>query len=145
MSERVSPGSHLTLHYRITLADPPHTEVLTTFGGAPATLVLGSGELSPALEALLVGLACGEPHDFTIPAGEVFGPRRHELVQQVPMADFPPTMKVELGQVIEFTSAGGERFTGLVEALDAQGASVDFNHPLAGRAVRFQVEILAAL
>ena len=49
----VGASSHLTLHYRIALAEPPHAEVLSTFGGNPATLVLGSGELAPALEHCL--------------------------------------------------------------------------------------------
>ena len=51
----VGPGSHLTLHYRIALADPPQAEVLSTFGGNPATLVLGSGELAPARRCAQAG------------------------------------------------------------------------------------------
>ena len=141
----VTPGSHLTLHYRIALEEAPGTEVLTTFGGHPATLVLGSGELAPSLEQCLVGLPCGARHAFTLGPQQAFGERHEDFVQRVPLATFPPTMNVEPGQVIEFTSADGASYSGLVLRLEEGEAEVDFNHPLAGRTIRFEVEIIAVL
>ena len=141
----VGPGSRLTLHYRIALADPPHAEVLSTFGGHPATLVLGSGELAPSLERCLIGAESGVPHVFMLRPDEAFGGYRDELLQRVPADAFPDTLAVEPGQVIEFSAPDGTRLAGLVKELGAGEALVDFNHPLAGRPIRFEVEILAVL
>lgn len=141
----VAQGSHLTLHYRIALAEPPYAEVLSTFGGNPATLVLGSGELAPALERCLLGAATGVPQVFLLEAGQAFGDHRDALVQRIPADAFPEGAAVMAGQVVEFSGPGGVRYPGLVKSAEDGGALVDFNHPLAGRPIRFEVEILAVL
>ena len=141
----VGPGSHLTLHSRIALADPPQAEVLSTFGGNPATLVLGSGELAPALERCLIGAESGKSHVFMLQPEDAFGSYRNELLQRVPADAFPDSLAVEAGQVIEFSAPDGVRLAGLVKEIDGGEALVDFNHPLAGRPIRFEVEILAVL
>ncbi|MBS0338003.1 MAG: peptidylprolyl isomerase [Proteobacteria bacterium] len=141
----VGPGSHLTLHYRIALAEGPQAEVLSTFGGNPATLVLGSGELAPSLERCLIGASSGVPHVFMLQPEDAFGRYRDELLQRVPADAFPDSLAVEPGQVIEFTAPDGARLAGLVKEFDGGEALVDFNHPLAGRPIRFEVEILAVL
>ena len=141
----VGPSSHLTLHYRIALADPPHAEVLSTFGGNPATLVLGSGELAPALEHCLIGIDGTRPHTFVLDPEQAFGPYRAELLKRVPEEAFPEGAAPEPGHVIEFAGPQGERLAGLIKEIGAGGALVDFNHPLAGRPIRFEVEILAVL
>ena len=141
----VGLSSHLTLHYRIALAEPPHAEVLSTFGGNPATLVLGSGELAPALEHCLVGIESGRLHSFSLPPEKAFGPYRDELLKRVPGNSFPESVVPEPGQVIEFSGPDGVRLSGLVREFGGGTALVDFNHPLAGRPIRFDVEILAVL
>ncbi|MSP95617.1 MAG: peptidylprolyl isomerase [Betaproteobacteria bacterium] len=138
-------GSHLTLHYRIALAEPPHAEVLSTYGGNPATLILGSGELAPALERCLTGVSSGTPRVFLLEPGQAFGAYREDLLQRIPASAFPAGASVEAGQVIEFSAPGGVRYAGLVKAREGAEALVDFNHPLAGRPIRFEVEILAVL
>jgi FKBP-type peptidyl-prolyl cis-trans isomerase SlpA len=141
----VGAGSHLTLHYRIALADPPHAEVLSTFGGNPATLVLGSGELAPSLERCLVGIESGAPCVFMLEPEDAFGRYREELLQRLPANAFPDALSVEAGQVIEFSAPDGTRLAGLVREFEGGEALVDFNHPLAGRPIRFEVEVLAVL
>ena len=69
----VHPGSFLTLHYR--LAGPDGQDVVNTFADKPATLSLGAGQLAPAIEAHLIGLAEGAHESFELPAGAAFGPR----------------------------------------------------------------------
>ena len=138
-------ASHLTLHYRICLADPPHAEVLSTFGGNPATLVLGTGELGAGLEACLAGVASCGRHSFLLEPGQAFGGYRDDLLQRLPVEAFPAGLAVQAGQVVEFSGPHGARLTGLVKEFAGGEALVDFNHPLAGRPVRFEVEILAVL
>jgi FKBP-type peptidyl-prolyl cis-trans isomerase SlpA len=139
------PSSHLTLHYRIALADPPHAEVLSTFGGNPATLVLGTGELAPGLEQCLAGIASCGRHTFLLEPGQAFGGYRSDLLQRLPADAFPESLAIEPGQVVEFAGPHGARLAGLVKEFKGGEALVDFNHPLAGRPVRFEVEILAVL
>ena len=74
----VEPGSFLTLHYRLA---GPAGDVINTFGGKPATLTLGSGELSPAVEACLIGLSEGARASFALPAGAAFGDRNPAMLQ----------------------------------------------------------------
>ena len=138
-------SSHLTLHYRIALDEPPHAEVLSTFGGNPATLVLGSGELAPALEQCLVGIESGQSRTFHLLPEQAFGAYRDELLKRVPRDAFPDSVVPETGQVIEFSGPDGLRLAGLVNEIATGEALVDFNHPLAGRPIRFDVEILAVL
>lgn len=141
----IGPSSHLTLHYRITLVEPPHAEVLSTFGGNPATLALGAGELAPALEECLAGIESAGPHTFMLQPGQAFGGYRSELLQRLPAEAFPEGQSVRPGQVVEFSGPHGARLAGLVKEVAGGEALVDFNHPLAGRPIRFDVEILAVL
>ncbi len=80
----VQPGSFLTLHYR--LSGPDGADVVNTFGGQPATLSLGSGQLAPAIEARLLGLDEGAHERFELPAGAAFGDRNPALLQRVKLA-----------------------------------------------------------
>ena len=147
MSPAVHADSLVTLHYRIVLDDGPEAgvEVISTFGGRPATLRLGGGELAPGLERCLVGVPCCAPHVFLLQPEQAFGPRREDLVKRMPREEFPPRLALEAGGVIEFAAPDGSRHAGVVRALDSGEASVDFNHPLAGRAVRFEVEVLGVI
>ena len=145
---RIQPGSFLTLHYR--LAGPDGVDLVNTFGGKPATLTLGTGQLAPALEQLLLGLEDGAQAGFDVAAGDAFGPRNPELVQRVKrmllleLGD--PDARYEVGDVVQFpTPGGGGRYAGVVREVAADWLLFDFNHPLAGQAVRFEVQVLGVL
>lgn len=105
-------GALVTLHYRIELEDG--SEVLSTFGGNPATLALGSSEFAPALERCLAQAEEGKTSIFLLQPGEAFGERREDLVQTMPRAEFPAQMKVEQGVLIEFSGGDGGKHGGLV-------------------------------
>jgi FKBP-type peptidyl-prolyl cis-trans isomerase SlpA len=143
MSERVTPGSFVTLHYRLATDDDK--ELVSTFGASPATLQLGSGELAPPLEACLDGLPEGEHHVFLLEPEQAFGPHNPDLVQRFARADLPAGASAELHALIEFATPDGMRFSGRVRELDDTTALVDFNHPLAGRAIRFEVQVIGVL
>lgn len=147
MAEPFAPQAQLvTLHYRIALADG--TEVLSTFGGTPATLALGSGELAPGLEHCLENMIAEGPgarRAFQLEPEEAFGEHRAALLQSLPRSLFDASITLEPGGAIEFSAPDGTRHVGLVRSLDALNVEVDFNHPLAGRHVRFEVELIALL
>ena len=143
MSETVRAGNLITLHYRVATGDD--TELVSTFDATPATLQLGSGELAPPLEHCLIGIAVGERHVFLLDADQAFGSHNPQLMQRMPRSDLPPNASPELHGLIEFAAPGGDKFTGIVRELDDEAVLVDFNHPLAGRPVRFEVEIIGIL
>lgn len=144
----VQNGSFLTLHYR--LSDPDGTAVIDTFADKPATLSLGTGQLAPALEACLIGLPEGSRHCFTVPAGEAFGQRNGELVQRVARSLLvqlgDPDESYQAGDVVQFPTPDGQgAYAGVVRETGPDWVLFDFNHPLAGRAVTFEVELIGVL
>lgn len=145
MSERVKADSFITLHYRVTSADDSQTEFVGTFDSTPATLQLGSGELAPALERCLEDLPVGERRVFMLEPHQAYGPHIPQLVQRVPRGELPNGEKLQAMSLLEFDAPNGARFTGLVRELDEQAALIDFNHPLAGKSIRFEVEIIGIL
>jgi len=143
----VQPGSFLTLHYRLA---GPAGDIINTFGGKPATLSLGTGELSPAVEAQLLGLAEGTHTQFELPAGAAFGERNPEMQQWVArpllvqLGD--PDEQYALGDVVQFpTPDGMGSYAGSVIGLRDSAVQFDFNHPLAGQPVTFEVQLIGVL
>ncbi len=144
----VQPGSFLTLHYRLA---GPSGDVINTFGDKPATLSLGAGELSPAMEQRLLGLPEGTRTTFELPAGEAFGERNPEMQQWVArrlLAELgDPDEQYTLGDVVQFpTPDGAGSYAGVVLEVRGDGAvRFDFNHPLAGQPVTFEVQLIGVL
>ena len=144
----VQPGSFLTLHYR--LRGPDGADVVNTFGGQPATLSLGAGQLAPAMEQRLLGLTEGAQAAFELGPGEAFGPRNPELMQRVrltllhEMGD--PQARYEVGDVVQFPTPDGQgAYAGVVREVGEGWLLFDFNNPLAGKPVRFEVRLLGVL
>ena len=146
----VQPGSFLTLHYR--MAGPDGGSIIDTFGSKPATLSLGTGELSPALEQRLLGLPEGARQTFELAAGEAFGERNPELVQWVArkllneLGD--PGEQYQVGDVVQFPTPDGlGQYAGAVQQIKPGSDAVqfDFNHPLAGQPVVFEVQVIGIL
>jgi len=139
----VKSDSLLTLHYRLATADD--TELVSTFGGNPSTLQLGNGELAPTLEACLDGLPVGEHHVFLLEPQQAFGQYSAQLTKRFALEELPAGAAVELHGAIEFAAPDGSRYVGTVRELDATAALIDFNHPLAGKSVRFEVKVIGVL
>lgn len=137
----VGPGCRVTLHYRVTFEDGFVVE--DTFAGEPEEIVIGRGDVHAGIERLLDGLAAGARESFTLSPAEGFGTRDPEAIHRLPRSDFPQDMPLERGQIIEFQTPGGMATPGAVVATGAEFVEVDFNHPLAGRTLQCEVEILA--
>lgn len=144
----VAADSHLTLHYRISLADSGE-DVISTFGGRPATLQVGFGQLAEPLERCLIGLPEGARACFDLAPDQAFGSRNPALVRKLARSAFDSGTgggsDYQPGDVLEFPAPHGGRFAGVLQELDERQAQIDFNHPLAGQSFRFEVEILGIL
>ena len=146
----IEAGSFLTLHYR--MAGPDAVNIINTFGGKPATLSLGTGQLSPAIEQHLIGLAEGTHTTFELPAGTAFGERNADLVQWVARKLLNELGGLDnafqVGDVVQFpTPDGAGEYAGTVVQAKESGDAVqfDFNHPLAGQRVTFEVQVIGVL
>jgi FKBP-type peptidyl-prolyl cis-trans isomerase SlpA len=144
----VRPGSFLTLHYR--LCGPQGDELINTFADKPATLSMGTGELAPAIEQRLIGLEEGARARFELEPGEAFGQRSLELLQRVKLALLhelgDPDEEYKLGDVVQFPTPDGQgSYAGVVREVGPDWLLFDFNHPLAGEAVSFEVQVIGIL
>jgi FKBP-type peptidyl-prolyl cis-trans isomerase SlpA len=144
----VRPGSLLTLHYR--LSGPDGADLVCTFGTRPATLSIGAGQLAPAIEQRMLGLPEGAHERFELPAGEAFGPRNPDLLQRVKRSLLhelgDPDADYRVGDVVQFPLPDGSgRYAGVVHETAPDWVLFDFNHPLAGQPVRFEVHLLGVL
>lgn len=143
----VSESAYLTLHYR--LASSAGEDIVSTFHENPATLQLGKGQLAPFLEDCLIGLPEGAHQIFELSPEKAFGPRNPELIQQVSRATLEqnsaPGEDYKIGDLVEFAAPGGGRFAGVLREIGDDNALFDFNHPLAGQPVKFEVRIIGIL
>lgn len=143
----ITPESHVTLHYRLSLPDGP--VVLNTFDDKPATLQLGSGQFSPGLERCLLALQEGDERSYALGPDDAFGPRNPALIQKLSrklLAEHADTTDpLEPGDLLEFPAPEGGRFAGVFKGWEGDSAVFDFNHPLAGQALLFHVRIIGVL
>lgn len=146
---QIQEGSFLTLHYR--MSGPNGQVIINTFEGQPATLSLGAGELSPAIEQRLIGLEEGVHTTIELAPGEAFGERQADMVQWVArkllnqLGD--PHEKYAVGDVVQFPTPDGlGSYAGSAVEIAEDGAvRFDFNHPLAGQPVSFEVKVIGVL
>lgn len=137
----ISPGSRVTLHFALRLADG--TTIESSFDGEPLSFGMGDGTLDEGLELALYGLRTGDRQTLTLTPGQAFGQRDAAAVRQVPRSAFPSDMVPEKGQIIGFGGASGDEAAGAVLDVGPEQVTVDFNHPLAGREFIFEVQVLA--
>lgn len=144
---RIQTGSFLTLHYRLA---GPQGDIINTFAGQPATLTLGVSELSPAMEQRLLGLEEGARVTFELPSGEAFGDRNPDMLQWVSrrlLKEFgDPDESYQVGDVVQFPAPNGQgSYAGAVQQAREDAVLFDFNHPLAGQPVTFEVQVIGVL
>lgn len=144
----IHAGSFLTLHYRLSGLDG--RDVINTFEDKPATLSLGTGELAPAMEQRLIGLQEGARVTFELAAGEAFGPRNPDMIQRVKRSLLDelgdPNEVYSVGDVVQFPTPNGQgSYAGAVREVGSDWLLFDFNHPLAGQPVSFEVQVIGVL
>jgi FKBP-type peptidyl-prolyl cis-trans isomerase SlpA len=141
MSIPVSDNTRVTLHFSLSLPDGQLID--STAGRAPAQCVPGDGNLLPAFDACLLGLQTGDTQQFHIAASDAFGLRQDANLKRIPRSRFAADMDLVPGLVVSFAANEGGELPGVVHRLMGDVVEVDFNHPLAGRDLYFDVEILA--
>ncbi|MDX1588977.1 MAG: FKBP-type peptidyl-prolyl cis-trans isomerase [Oleiphilaceae bacterium] len=140
MSKIIATNSRVTLHFALRLQDG--TEVDSTFQREPAVLVIGDGNLPEGFEKFLYGLYEGDQESFQVTPEDAFGQSNPNNVQEFRRDEFAPDMALEAGLVLSFADAKQAELPGVVKSFDDDKVEVDFNHPLAGKTLTFEVKIL---
>ena len=142
-SPKIAADSFVTLHYALRLEDG--SEAVSTFDLSPATLQMGGGQMADTLESCLLGLAAGERRTFELSPAEAFGEHNPRLVEWIAKSALPEGVELKENALIEFTAPNGGGFAGFCRELNATHALFDFNHPLAGKPVSFEVHIIGVM
>ena len=140
MSEqRIGQGSTVTLHFSLKFENGEVVD--SNFEKDPATFTIGDGSLLPGFERVLFGLKNSDKRTFEIPPEQGFGTPNEQNVQIMPRSQFD-SMELDYGVLVIFKDAAGGEMPGVVKAFNDQQVTIDFNHPLAGKVIVFDVEII---
>lgn len=136
---RIGPDKAVTLHFALKLENGDVVD--STFDKKPATFKVGDGNLLPGFEQALYGLKVGDKRTLAIAPEQGFGQPNPQNVQVMPRSQFQD-MELSEGLLVIFNDAANTELPGIVKAFDEQRVTVDFNHPLAGKALSFEVDVL---
>lgn len=136
----IGPGTKVTMHFTLSLTDG--TVADSTDKSEPMTFTMGDGTLVEGLEMVLYGLKVGDKQCLEIGPRDTFGFPDEDNFHTLPRSEFAEGLPLEEGTVLGFTTPSGEEVPGTIHELRDEEVVVDFNHPLAGRPVVFDVEIV---
>lgn len=134
-------GDTVHVHYRGTLDDG--TEFDSSAGSDPIAFTLGAGQVIPGFESAIEGMSAGDKKTERIEAENAYGGRRDELVFTVPRDQMPENADVEVGDMLRVGFPDGSSAAVQVAAMDDQSVTLDANHPLAGKNLTFELELVS--
>jgi len=135
----VSEGTRVVVNFSLSLEDG--SEVDSNFDQDPVELVIGDGNLLPGFERHLLGMSAGDRQIFSVLPENAFGQINDNNVQLLPRKQFGDGTELEIGLLFSFADASGSELPGMIISFDENEVEVDFNHPLAGRTIMFDVLI----
>lgn len=136
--QRIGQNTEVTLHFALRLENGDTVD--STFDKSPATFKVGDGSLLPGFEAVLFGFKAGDKRTLQIPPENAFGQPNPQNVQIIPRSQFKD-MDLSEGLLVIFNDAANTELPGVVKAFDDDQVTIDFNHPLSGKTLTFDVEI----
>ncbi|GAA0665158.1 MULTISPECIES: FKBP-type peptidyl-prolyl cis-trans isomerase [Rheinheimera] len=140
----IGPGSTVIFHFDIKLSDGSAAES-TRVHNKPAKLQMGDGSLSPAFEAQLGGMAAGDKRTFTLAPEDAYGMPNPDNIYYVDRSKFSADAPAKVGMIVGFAMPDGSELPGLIRDVVGESVTVDFNHPLAGQTLTFNVEIVQVI
>ncbi|SIN88532.1 FKBP-type peptidyl-prolyl cis-trans isomerase [Vannielia litorea] len=137
---QAKPGDTLHMHYKGTLDDG--TVFDSSEGRDPLTFELGAGQIIPGLDAGVTGMAVGEKRSVRVEPAEAYGEHQPDRVQAVERASIPADIPTEPGTQLQVQTAQGQVMPVTVVEVTEEHVMLDTNHPLAGKALTFDVELV---
>jgi len=108
----------------------------------PLQFTIGEGQIIPGFEQAVIGMNPGESKTVDVPSEKAYGPHREELVMEVDRAKFPEHIKPEVGQQLQIPQAQGQAIIVTVTNISESSVTLDANHPLAGKDLTFDIELV---
>ena len=133
-------GDTVRIHYTGTLDDG--TEFDSSRGREPLEFALGSGQVIPGFDSAVEGMTVGDAKSVKIEPDQAYGARHDQLVQQVPRSALPDDLEPAVGMQLQSQSPDGQVMTFVIAAIGDDTITVDANHPLAGQALNFDIELV---
>lgn len=133
-------GDQVKVHYTGKLADGQIFD--SSAGSEPLEFTIGQGNLIGGFEEAVVGMTPGESKNVAIPANQAYGPPRQDLVMVVERQQIPPSIQPEVGQLLELRHGDNESLAVMVTEVSAASITLDANHPLAGKDLTFEIELV---
>ena len=137
----LAAGTRVLVHYTGTLDDG--TQFDSSRGREPLEVILGQDMVIPGFEKAITGLEPGQSVTVTIPEEEAYGAHNEEMVIRIPRTSFPAEIKPALGEQLILRSPDGNEIPALIVELDETDVTLDANHPLAGFALTFEIELVS--
>lgn len=136
----ITKSSEIIFHVTMKLSDGSAADS-TKVNNKPAKLTMGDGSLSPAFEAQLAGMAAGQSTEFTLPATDAFGEVNPDNIYHLERSRFDADT-LEVGAIIMFEQQNGAEMPGVIREIVGDSVTIDFNHPLAGQIITFDIDII---
>jgi peptidylprolyl isomerase len=136
---QVTSGDTVNVHYRGTLDDG--SEFDSSAGRDPLQFTVGSGQVIPGFDNALMGMAAGETKTVTIPPEEAYGQANPGMVHEVPRGEIPAEIPVHVGAMLSASDGQGNQMQLTVVAATDETVTLDANHPLAGKALTFELTL----
>jgi peptidylprolyl isomerase len=133
-------GDTVRIHYTGKLEDG--TQFDSSEDRDPLEFALGGGQVIPGFDSAVEGMTVGDTKSVTIQPEEAYGPRHDQLIQDVPRNQLPDDMTPAVGMELQAQNETGEVMRFAVTAVDDESITVDGNHPLAGKALNFDIELV---
>ena len=137
---KVGENTLVTLNFSLSMGNGDLID--STFDKQPAKFEFGDGQLPDGFQSYLVGMRAGETGEWQVPPEKSFGMPNPNNIQVMKRDDFSADMALAEGLVVSFADANKSELPGVVKAFDAEKVTIDFNHPLAGEVLNFNVEII---
>lgn len=133
-------GDRVKIHYTGSLDDG--TEFDSSVGQEPLQFTVGAGQLIPGLDKAVEGMAVGEKKTVNVEPDEAYGPRQDQMVSEVPKSALPPHIEPEVGMGLQTKGQDGQDLQLTVTEVSEETITVDANHPLAGKPLNFEIELM---
>lgn len=133
-------GDTVKIHYTGTLDDG--TQFDSSAGREPLEFTVGTGQVIPGFDQAVEGMAVGESKTVNIEPENAYGPRHEQMIQEVPKSALPPDLQPEVGMGLQAQGPDGQNLQLTVTEVAEESITVDGNHPLAGKALNFDIELV---
>ena len=139
---QVENGNTVSVHYRGTLNDG--TEFDSSHSrGEPLSFQVGAGQMISGFDAALPGMAVGETKNITLTPDQAYGDTNPEAITDIPKTSFPAGFDFQVDAMIQGQNDMGQPLIGTINEVKDEAVTIDFNHPMAGKDLNFEIELVS--